>query len=49
MHSATSYHKEDEVESLKEGHFGTVILPFVRRLSFIRKSIMYWNYWKKIC
>ena len=36
------------VESLNKGHFGTVILSFVSRLSFIGKSKIYWNYREKI-
>ena len=35
------------VESLNEGSFGTIILSFVRRLSSIEKSKMYWNYREK--
>ena len=35
------------VESPNKGHFGTVILSFVRRLSLIGKSKMYWNYREK--
>ena len=35
------------VESPNKGHFGTVILSFVRRLSFIGRFKMYWNYRKK--
>ena len=35
------------VESPNKGHFGTVILSFVRRLSLTGKSTMYWNYGRK--
>ena len=31
------------MESLNKGHFGTVILSFVRRLYLIGQSKMYWN------
>ena len=36
------------MEYPSNGHFGTVILSFVGRLSFIGKSKMYWNYGEKL-
>ena len=36
------------VKSPNEGHFGTVKLSFVRRLSFMEKSRMYWKNREKI-